>query len=136
ARRDVIAPELEHELRVQVLPDVRILEPVAVRAVDRVLVGTAKIVGQRAADLSLGRLPAVVDRDDDGILAVHRRREVSDDLELEEREEAKERERRVEVDVERVVEGIVEALEQGESADPTVALVGPDRPAVDEVVQL
>ena len=55
ARGDRIAPGLQDELRSEVLPVVDVLEVVAVRAVERVVVGAADVVRHRPADLA-GRL--------------------------------------------------------------------------------
>ena len=77
----------------------------------------------------------VLDRD--------RREQVADARALELREQPEDRERRVEVDVDRVVEGVVDAFEQREPADVVglrlrpADLTGlPERPAVDQEVQL
>ena len=62
---DRVAPDLEHELRAEVLPVVDVLVVVAVGAVERVVVGPADVVRHRPADLADARLPGGYDPDHD-----------------------------------------------------------------------
>ena len=101
----------------EVLPVVDVLERVPVGADERVVLRAADVVRDGAADLA--RRPArrtprssrsrVVDRD--------RLEQVADPAQLQLGEQLEQRERGVEVDVDRVVERVVDALEEREPAD-------------------
>ena len=152
-----VTPELEDELAVEVLPDVHVLESIGIHAQERVVRRTADVVGQGARALSRRRQPAPLDLDDRRVVDVHRIDEVANDRPFEVRPQPQQSERRIEVDVEGVVERVVEALDEGEPADVVRAVdrpfrhesrrrrlasrrvggtVGPDCSAVGDEVQL
>ena len=140
---DGVPPGLQHELRAQVLPAADVLEPIAIGTVERVVVGSADVVGHRAAHLAGRGRAGRLDRDDLGVVDRDRGEQVADPAHLELGEELQGREGRVEVDVDRVVERVVETLEERELADVVGRrlrladlAVLPERAAVDEEVQL
>ena len=141
--RDGVAPRLQDELRPEVLPAVHVLEPVPVRPDEGIVRRAADVVRDGAADLAWRRFAGCLDRDDLGIVDRDRREQVADSAQLELREQGQERERRVEVDVDRVVERVVDAFEERESADVVGCRLGrpdlaslPEGAAVDEKVEL
>ena len=110
---------------------------------ERVVVRAADVVRHGAADLARGCEAGRLDGDDLRVVDGDRREQVADATRLELREEPQDRERRVEIHVDRVVERVVGALEEGEPAG--VVPVGlravdfarlPEAAAVDEEVEL
>ncbi len=73
AGRERVAPDLQHELRAEVLPDADVLEAVPVRAVERVVIGAADVVGHGPADLARCCQSGCFDRHDLGVIVGDRR---------------------------------------------------------------
>ena len=144
---DVVAPDLEHELAVQVLPNVDVLEVVGVGLEEGVFARHAQVVGQRASRLARRLLLAPLHGPEGWVALGHRGGEVADDALLQFGPQQRQRIRGVEVHVEGVVERVVEALQKREVAHlaghaacrrsrAAVHAAGlPHRPAVHQVVE-
>jgi len=128
-RRDEqdVAPDLEHELAVQVLPDVDVLPVVDVRPQEGIFTRAAQVVRHRAAPFPLREGSATSHGDDLWVVDVDSRREIPEDADVQVGPQQKERPRRVEVDVQRVVAGVVVALKDGEMTERL------SRPAIDRL---
>ena len=138
-----VAPHLEGELGREVDPAVDVLEAIAVGPDEGVLVRAAHVVRDRERRLAHARQARRLDRHGCRVGPGHRREEVADPAPLEVREQLDHRRGCVEVDVDGVVERVVEALEEREPAGIVRVRLGaadlarlPERPAVDEEVQL